>query len=159
MIAGAILYDLLGSKVLASIDFMHPEYNNEFLQTVAEEYYSLIEEDVAKNFISTKIMEHAITISRVGDVTLIITISDSDSFTDDEIIRIRKLQWLASEEVDKSSVRDFKDSFVDLVEENLKVPLTVCFIVVRDLPPEDISGATVESLIQRKGNNRKEPGD
>ncbi|TFG30921.1 hypothetical protein EU527_13730 [Candidatus Thorarchaeota archaeon] len=154
MIAGAILYDLLGSKVLASLSFTQTEYTNEFLQAIATEYYVLLEEDAAKNFVSTKISEHAITISRIGDVTLIITISDTDSFTDDEIVRIRKLQWLASEEVDTSSVRNFKEHFVDLVDEHLRIHLSICFVIPRDLPPEDVSGATIEALVRRTGDNR-----
>lgn len=159
MISGAILYDLLGSKVLASINFANTEISDDLLHTIADEYYELIEEDAAKSFVSTMILEHAVTVSRVGEVTLIITLSDSDSFSDREIIRIRKLQWLVSEEVKKSSVRDFKDLFADFAKENLGVELSICFITARNLPPEDVSGTAVRSLVKRTGDDRETFGD
>lgn len=159
MISGAILYDLLGSKVLATLNFTNDEVTEEFLRAVADEYYVLIEEDTAKSFVSTKILDHAVTISRIGEVTLIITLSDSDNFSDKEIIRIRKLQWVVSEEVKKSSVRDFKDDFVNLVKENLGVDLTICFITEKELPAEDVSISTVESLLRRTGHGSQEFSD
>ena len=155
MISGAILYDLLGSKVLASINFTNTEVSDDFLQSIADEYYELIEEDAAKSFISTLISDHAVTVSRVGEVTLIITLSDSDSFSDREVIRIRKLQWLVSEEVKKSSVRDFKDNFAYIAKENLGVKLNICFVTARDLPHEDISGTAVQSLMKQTGGHRE----
>lgn len=159
MISGAMLYDLLGSKVLASVNFTNTEISDEFLRSVADEYYELIEEDAAKSFISTKILNRAIIVSRVGEVTLIITLSDRDTFSDIEIIRIRKLQWIVTEDIKKSSVRDFKDYFADIARENLGIDLTLCFIMARDLPPQDISGTAVQSLIRCTGDNRKEFGN
>ena len=154
MIASATLFDLLGSKVLASLQFTKTEITEEFLQTAISEYYSLIEENTAQEFITTKIGNTAVSILKVGDVTVLVVIGASDSFSEDEIATIKKLDWHVTDEIEQSSVREFKDSFVELAEQHLRIPLNVCLITVEEPPPEDTTASAIELMIRNKGASR-----
>ncbi|TFH04186.1 MAG: hypothetical protein E4H14_15280, partial [Candidatus Thorarchaeota archaeon] len=154
MIASATLYDLLGSKILASLHFTTSEIKEEFLQTAVLEYYNLIEENSAQKFITTKIGNRAISVLKVGDVTVLIIISDSDTFTEEEITNIKKLDWHVTDEIERTSVRDFKDDFQKLANTYLRVPVNICLITVVEPPPEDMTTSAVELMIKNKGANR-----
>ncbi|TFG98481.1 hypothetical protein E4H12_05960 [Candidatus Thorarchaeota archaeon] len=155
MIASATLYDLLGSKVLASLQFTKAEITDEFLQNAVLEYYALIEENSAQKFITTKIGEHAVSILKVGEVTILIAVSDSDVFTETEITCIKKLDWHVTDEIEQSSVRDFKDDFVKLADTHLRTPVNICIVTVEEPPPEDMTTSAVELMIKNKGTDRK----
>ena len=154
LIASATLYDLLGSKVLASLHFTKTETTDEFLQTAVLEYYTLIEENAAQRFITTKIGNRAISILKVGEVTVLIIIGDSDTFTEEEITNIKKLDWHVTDEIEKSSVRDFKDNFQKVAAMHLRIPLYICLITVAEPPPEDMTTSAVELMIRNKGADR-----
>ena len=53
MIVNAVLFDLLGSKALASISFSKEKVTDEFLQSIVETYYQLMQEDSAREFVTT----------------------------------------------------------------------------------------------------------
>ena len=102
VIASATLFDLLGSKVLASLHFNQSRITDEFLQTAVSEYYSLIEENAAQKFIITKIGEQAVSILKVGDVTVLIVVGVIDVFSEKEITNIKKLDWHVTDEIERT---------------------------------------------------------
>jgi len=155
LIASATLFDLLGSKILASLQFTQRDITEEFLQTAILEYYSLIEENASQEFIITKIDSTAVSILKVGDVTVLVVVSDSDNFSEDEITTIKKLDWHVTDEIEQTSVREFKDNFVELADNHLRIPLNVCIVTVEEAPPEDMTSTAVELIIKNKSSSRK----
>jgi len=155
LIASATLFDLLGSKVLASLHFTQSEITDEFLQAAVSEYYSLIEENAAQKFITTKIGELAVSILKVGDVSVLIIVGDSDVFSEKEITNIKKLDWHVTDEIERTSVRDFKEDFEKVAETHLRIPLNIGIITVAEPPPEDMTATAVELMIKNKGADRK----
>ncbi|MBN2228597.1 MAG: hypothetical protein JW779_03315 [Candidatus Thorarchaeota archaeon] len=153
VIASTLLYDLLGSKVLASLSFMKEELSEDFLLTVVEEYYTLVQEESTQPFILTKVHQHAVAIGKINDVTIIITISDSDVFSDDEITRIQSVQKIVTKEVDTSSVRDFKGDFIEDAEAELRTPLRICFVTQSESFADNMSAIAVDSLMSIKRPN------
>ena len=155
LIASATLYDLLGSKVLASLHFTQSKITDEFFQNAVSEYYSLIEDNAAQKYITTKIGERAVSILKVGDVTVLIIIGDSDVFSETEITNIKKLDWHVSDEIERNSVREFKDDFEKVAETHLRIPVNICIITVAEPPPEDVTTSAVELMVQNTGADRK----
>ena len=155
LIASATLFDLLGSKVLASLHFTQSEITDEFLQTAVSEYYSLIEENAAQKFITTKIGELAVSVLKVGDVTLLIVIGDSDVFSEKVITSIKKLDWHITDEIERASVREFKEDFEKVAETHLRIPLNIGIITVTEPLPEDMTASAVKLMIKNKGADRK----
>ena len=155
LIASATLFDLLGSKVLASLHFTQSEITDEFLQTAVSEYYSLIEENAAQKFITTKIGELAVSVLKVGDVTVLIVIGDSDVFSEKEITSIKKLDWHITDEIERASVREFKEDFEKVAETHLRIPLNIGIITVTEPLPEDMTASAVKLMIKNKGADRK----
>ncbi|MCK5264388.1 MAG: hypothetical protein KAR03_02175, partial [Candidatus Thorarchaeota archaeon] len=155
MIASATLFDLLGSKVLASLHFNQLKITDEFLQTAVSEYYSLIEENAAQKFIITKIGKQAVSILKVGDVTVLIVVGVIDVFSEKEITKIKKLDWHVTDEIERTSVREFKENFEKVAETHLRIPVNICIITVAEPPPEDVTTSAVELMVQNTGADRK----
>lgn len=155
LIASATLFDLLGSKVLASIQFTKKELTDDFLQTAVFEYYALIEENAAQKFITTKLGDRAVSVLKVGEVTVLVVVGESDVFSETEITNIKKLDWNVTDEIEQSSVREFKESFVQLANTHLRVPVNICMVTVEEPPPEDMTTTAVELMIKNKGGQRK----
>ncbi len=155
LIASATLYDLLGSKVLASLHFTQSKITDEFFQNAISAYYSLIEDNAAQKYITTKIGERAVSILKVGDVTVLIIIGDSDVFSEKEITNIKKLDWHVSDEIEQNSVRVFKDAFEKVAEMHLRIPVSICIITVAKPPPEDMTISAIELMIKNRGADRK----
>ncbi len=155
MIASATLYDLLGSKVLASLHFTKSKITDEFFQNAVSAYYSLIEDNAAQKYITTKIGERAVSILKVGEVTVLIVIGESDVFSEKEITNIKKLDWHVSDEIERNSVRVFKDAFEKVAETHLRIPVSICIITVAKPPPEDMTITAIELMIKNRGADRK----
>lgn len=155
LIASATLYDLLGSKVLSSLNFTQSKISDEFLQNAVSEYYLLIEENAAQKYIITKIGERAVSILKVGEVTVLIIIGESDVFSETEITNIKKLDWHVSDEIERNSVRVFKDAFEKVAETHLRIPVNICIITVAKPPPEDMTITAIELMIKNRGADRK----
>jgi len=157
--ASAILFDLLGSKVLASLMFNKEEVSDDFLETVTHEYYTLVQEDSARSFVLTKINDLAVSISRVSDVTLVIVVSDTDTFSDDEIATLQKFQTTVALEILNSSVRDFKTHFSEVVDQNLRIPLSICFVTADEPSIENKAAIALDILFEIKQHQGDELTD
>jgi hypothetical protein len=159
VIASATLFDLLGSKVLASLTFYKEDISDDFLQTVIDEYYSLVQEDTARSFVVTKVNDIAVTISKVSDVTLVIIVSETDAFAEEEVARLQKFQTTVALEILNSSVRDFKNNFADIAEQNLRIPLSICFVTAVEPSNENKSVIALDALFEIKNIQDKELSD
>lgn len=160
MIIDAILIDLLGSKPLASISFGTEELPEEFLQLIVDTYYQLMQESSARDFVTTEIEERSTCICKVSDVTIIAGVSDTSPLPDSDTERMRHFQQVSMKNIEKSSVRDFKDEFEGVAEDILREPIRICFITGSDPSYEDKSGTAVDSIIQsmhQKGRSYSTP--
>ncbi len=156
MILNAVLFDLLGSKALASISFSKEKFEDEFLQHVVDAYYHLMQEDSAREFVTTKIQGNSTCICRVSEVTIIVGISDADTIPPEDIERMKRIQEVSRKEIKQSSVRDFKDEFSEFAEELLRERIRICFITGENPSYEDKSGTAVDLILQarsRKGRS------
>jgi hypothetical protein len=160
MIIDAILIDLLGSKALASISFGNEELSDELLQLIIETYYQLMQESSARDFVTTEIEERSTCICTVSDVTIIAGVSDTSPLPDSDIERMRHLQDVSTKNIEKSSVRDFKDEFEAVAESIIREPIRICFITGSDPSYDDKTGTAVDSIIQnlhQKGRSYSTP--
>ncbi|MFW9925571.1 MAG: hypothetical protein ACFFDM_02270 [Candidatus Thorarchaeota archaeon] len=151
MIENAILYDLLGSKALASITFSHDTISDAFLQRVLEIYYKLIQEDSARDFVTTEIEGHGTIMSKISEVTLIIGVTDSSEVLNDDIERMKRFSDAVVKQVEQSSVREFKDEFEGFAEALLKERIRICFVTGEDPSFDDKSGTAVDILFKTRG--------
>ena len=156
MIVNAVLYDLLGSKALARITFSRDTVSEDFLQRVVEIYYQLIQEDSARDFVTTEIEGSGTVISKVSKVTLIVGVTDTGTVTDDDVELMRQFSDAVVKRVEQSSVRVFKEEFVSLAEDLLRERIRVCFITGEDPSFEDKSGSAVEMLFTTRGQRDRE---
>lgn len=156
MIVNAILYDLLGSKALASISFSQTSVNDEYLQRVVEMYYQLIQEDSARDFVSTEIEGRGTAICKISEVTLVVGVTDSSSVKEEDMDRIKQFSDAVVKRVDQSSVRDFKEEFVGFAQELLRERIRICFITGKDPSFEDKAGSAVEMLYKTRGQRGRE---
>jgi len=148
LIARAILYDLLGSKALASLSFIKDDITEDFIATVVNEYHALIQEDAARSFIVTDVHGRPASISRVSDMTLVIAVSESETFTDEEIARLQEFQKVVSSEITVKSVRHFKYEFSAVADAHLRTPLDICFVTAAEHSDDNKSVIAVESLLE-----------
>lgn len=151
MIVNAVLFDILGSKALASISFSKENVTDEFLQSVVETYYKLMQEDSAREFVSTEIEGKSTCICKVSKVTIIVGVSDSSPISESDIERMKRFQDASTKDILQSSVRDFKDEFNTIADALLRERLRVCFIASEDPSFEDKSGTAVDSILKNRG--------
>lgn len=152
MIVNAVLFDLLGSKVLASLSFSKENVSDEFLQRIAETYYQLMQEDSAREFVTTEIEGKSTCICKVSEVTIIVGVSDTLPFSEPDIERMKHFQEASSKKIQQTSVRDFKEEdFTEIADALLRERLRVCFITGEDPSYEDKSGTAVDSILQNRG--------
>jgi len=151
MIVNAVLYDLLGSKALGHIAFSHDTVSEDFLQRVVEIYYQLIQEDSAREFVTTEIEGSGTIICKVSKVTLVVGVTDTGNVTDDDVELMRQFSDAVVKRVEQSSVRVFKEEFASLAEDLLRERIRICFITGEDPSFEDKSGSAVEMLFKTRG--------
>jgi hypothetical protein len=155
MIVNAVLFDLLGSKALASISFSKEKVTDEFLQSIVETYYQLMQEDSAREFVTTEIEGKSTCICKVSEVTIIVGVSDTLPISNPDIERMKRFQEASTKDILQSSVRDFKEEFTALADALLRERLRVCFIASKDPSFEDKSGTAVESILENRRQKRR----
>jgi hypothetical protein len=150
MIVNAILFDLLGSKALASISFSKQQVADEFLKRIVESYYLLVQEDSARDFVTSEIEEKSTCICKVSEVTIIIGVADSSPLAEDDVERMKRFQEASKKEIERSSVRDFKEEFHSFADSLLRERFRICFITGSDPSFEDKSGSAVDKILQNR---------
>ncbi|MFW9768153.1 MAG: hypothetical protein ACFFEM_04980, partial [Candidatus Thorarchaeota archaeon] len=138
-------------KALASISFSKETVHDEFLQQIVEMYYQLIQEDSARDFISTEIEERGTVICKISEVTLAVGITDSNVVREDDIERMKQFSDAVSKQVEQTSVRDFKETFPDFSLEFLRERIRICFITGENPSFDDKAGTAVEMLFKTRG--------
>lgn len=156
LISSATLFDLLGSKVIASLSFDKNEMTKSFLEDVTNEYYTLVQEDEAQGYITISAHDHAVFVSKVSDVTLVIAVSESNTFSDEEIGELQRFQTAVALELLHKSVRDFKNDFSAFADTHLRTPLHICFVTPAEPSDDDKSVLAVETLL---GIRRQQDGE
>jgi len=151
MIVNAVLFDLLGSKELASLSFIKDNLSDEFLKRVVESYYQLMQDSSAREFVTTEIEGRSTCICKVSEVTIIVSASDSLPISESDIERMKRFQEASSKKIQQTSVRDFKDEFTSIADAFLRERLRVCFITGEDPSYEDKSGTAVDLILQNHG--------
>lgn len=151
MIMNAVLFDLLGSKALADINFSRDTVSEDFIQSVVQVYYKLIQEDSARDFVTTEIEGRGTAISRISEVTLAIGVTDANTVSDADLERMKRFSDAIVKQVEQSSVREFKEEFVSFAESLLRERIRICFITGEDPSFEDKSGSAVEMLFKTRG--------
>ena len=147
----AILYDLLGSKALASVSFSQEAVHDEFLQRIVEMYYQLIQEDSARDFVSTEIEGRNTAICKISEVTLVVGITDSNIVSEDDAERIKQFADAVTKQVEQSSVRDFKERFPSFAQEFLRERIRICFVTGEDPSFDDKAGSAVDMMFKTRG--------
>jgi hypothetical protein len=155
MIVNAVLFDLLGSKALASLSFSTEDVTDEFLQHVVETYYKLMQEDSAREFVTTEIDEKSTCICKVSEVTIIVGVSDTMPISEPDLERMKSFQEASSKKIQQSSARDFKEEFTAVADALLREPLRICFVTSRDPSYEDKSGTAVDLILKNRGQKGK----
>ena len=155
MIVNAVLFDLLGSKALASLSFSKEKASDEFLQLVVESYYKLMQDQSAREFVTTEIDEKSTCICKVSEVTIIVGVSDNLPISDSDIERMKRFQEASSKKIQQTSVRDFKEEFVGLADALLRERLRMCFITGADPSYEDKTGTAIDSILQNHGQKER----
>lgn len=147
----AILYDLLGSKALATMDFSRDTVSEDLLQKVVEIFYKLIQESSTRDFLTTEIQGCGTVICRIGEVTLVIGVTDTPSASEEDIQRMKQFSDAVAKKVEQSSVRDFKDEFSSYAESILRGRIRICFVTGVNPSFEDKPGTAVETLLKTRG--------
>lgn len=147
----AILYDLLGSKALASVSFSQEAVHDEFLQQIVEMYYQLIQEDSARDFVATEIEGRSTAICKISEVTLVVGITDSSVVSEDDAERMKQFADAVIKQVEQSSVRDFKERFPSFAQEFLRERIRICFVTGEDPSFDDKAGSAVDMMFKTRG--------
>ncbi|MFW9786501.1 MAG: hypothetical protein ACFFE2_01655 [Candidatus Thorarchaeota archaeon] len=155
MIVNAVLFDLLGSKELASISFSKEKVTDEFLKHIVDTYYQLMQEDSAREFVTTEIDGRGTCICKVSKMTIIIGVSDTTPISGVDIERMKRVQEASSKNIEQASVRDFKDEFSHIADDLLRERIRVCFIATDDPIYDDKSGTAVDSILQKKAQKNR----
>ncbi|MHA1963277.1 MAG: hypothetical protein ACXACG_10545 [Candidatus Thorarchaeota archaeon] len=148
MIVNAVLFDLLGSKALASLSFSKEKVSDEFLQLIVETYYQLMQEDSAREFVTTEIEGKSTCICKVSEVTIIVGVSDTLPISEYDIERMKRFQEASSKKIQQTSVRDYKEEFPGIADGLLRESLRICFITGENPSYEDKSGTAVDSILK-----------
>lgn len=153
MIESAVLFDVLGSKVLATLEFTKIQDLEGLQELVVQEYYNAVQSGSSDLRIETSIDERAVCILKVDDVTLLVVVNSGQEFSTADLENAIALHGLSSKNVESSSAREFKAEFQQLARETLQTRLRVCFVSNPDPPEEDMSGSAVNMLLQTQSED------
>ncbi|MHA1485189.1 MAG: hypothetical protein ACTSPR_07720, partial [Candidatus Thorarchaeota archaeon] len=149
MIEAAALYDLRGTKVLASISFSKKAPSEELLQSVIQKFLELAEAETLDRCIQLEVNGWSVCIIQVDEVTLIAGFTSSSEISVDDIAAMQKLDEAFKKRTSETSRRDARQLFDDMVSDCLKTRLSICFFSASSPAPEDKSGSAVATLVKR----------
>ncbi|TFF95100.1 hypothetical protein EU546_03890, partial [Candidatus Thorarchaeota archaeon] len=148
MIESAVLFDVLGSKVLATLEFSRVKDLDQLQELVIREYYNAVQAGSADARIDSQLDERAVSILKVDDTTLLVVVSSDIEPSPDDMEKAVALHELSRQNVESSSAREFKSEFKRLARSILQTKLRVCFVTNPDLSEKDFSGSAVEMLLK-----------
>ncbi|MFW9847310.1 MAG: hypothetical protein ACFFD6_11205, partial [Candidatus Thorarchaeota archaeon] len=148
MITKALLFDLLGPKVLAIRSFTKDRLSDDFHLAIVDKYSELMSELAGKPAAAI-IADSLVYFFRVNEATLVIAISDSPNPNDEEMEQVKTLGIEMSDLVSRIPVRDAKNMFLPLVEKKLRKKIYLGFVCESNPPAHNHSGRAVLSLVQK----------
>ncbi len=149
MIEAAALYDLRGTKVLASISFSQNAPSEGILQTVIQKFFELAEAETLDRRIQLEVDDWSVCLVQVDEVTLIGGFASSSELTVDDIAAMQEMDKAYKKLASETSRRNARQSFDDMVSDCLKKRLSICFFSASSPAPEDKSGSAVGMLVKR----------
>jgi len=149
MIEAAALYDLRGTKVLASISFSKKTPSEEILQSVIQKYFELAKAETLDKCILLEVDAWNICLVQVDKVTLIAGFTSSSEISADDIAAMQELDEAFKILASETSRRAARQSFNDIVARSLKKRLSICFFSASSPTTEDKSGSAVAILVNR----------
>jgi hypothetical protein len=149
MIEAAALYDLRGTKVLASTSFSKKAPSEEILQSVIQKFFELAEADTLDKCIQLEVDGWSVCLVQVDKVTLIAGFTSSSEILADDVAAMQELDEAFKMLASETSRRNARQSFNDIVAGSLKKRLSICFFSAPSPTPEDKSGSAVAMLAKR----------
>jgi len=149
MIEAAALYDLRGTKVLASISFSKKAPSEEVLQSVIQRFFELVEAETIDKCMQLEVDGWRVCLIQVGKMTLIAGFTSSSEISADDVAAMKELDEAFKMLASETSRRDARKSFNDIVASSLKKRLSICFFSASSPAPEDKSGSAVATLAKR----------
>ncbi|MHA1480942.1 MAG: hypothetical protein ACTSQZ_05925, partial [Candidatus Thorarchaeota archaeon] len=122
----AILYDLFGAKIWASMSFLKDGIDQELVQKAIDQYYGLIQDESAETIISLIVDEAPITLCKINDVTLLMLFYDGGDVTEDDSFRYHSLTTTLRDSVENTKIRNLSKRFEEIAREHLSIPVSIC---------------------------------
>jgi hypothetical protein len=152
VIAKALLFDLLGPKVLAERSFVKGQIPHDFLLRIVDKYSEVMSELEGKPIAAT-IDETLVYLSRVNESTLVVATTDSLEPDEKELQAVESIGSEMRGVITHMAVRDAKNMFEPLVDEKLRGTIHICFVCASN-PTEQNHSGTAALMIA----NRLNPG-
>ncbi len=149
MFEAAALYDLRGTKVLASISFIKKAPSEDVLQSVIQKFFELAEVETLDKCIQLEVDGWSVCLVQVDKVTLIAGFASSSEISADDITAMQELDEAFKTLASETSRRAARKSFNDIVAGSLKKRLSICFFSASSPASENRSGSAVAMLIKR----------
>ena len=136
----AMLFDLLGPKVLASKYFFNEQITRDFLLSVVDKYSEHMSE-LMINPVAASIDGNIVYLSRVNESTLVVATTDSQESIEEELQAVESIGTKMRTIVASTPVRDAKNMFAPLIDDKLRKRIHVCFICDSKSPQQNHSGS------------------
>ena len=140
MMTKAMLFDLLGPKVLASKYFFNEQITRDFLLSVVDKYSEHMSE-LMINPVAASIDGNIVYLSRVNESTLVVATTDSQESIEEELQAVESIGTKMRTIVATTPVRDAKNMFAPMVDDELRKRIHVCFICDSKSPQQNHSGS------------------
>ena len=148
MITRALLFDLLGPKVLAKRFFVKEQVPQDFLLRIVDKYSEVMSELAGKP-VAASIDEILVYLSRVNESTLVVATTDSLEPDDEELQVVESIGSEMRDIASRMAVRDSKNMFGPLVDGKLRAKIHVCFICASNPSKENNSGTAAVRIAKR----------
>lgn len=147
MITKAMLFDLLGPKVLALKCFFNERISRDFLLSVVDKYSEHMSE-LTNNPVAASIDENIVYLSRVNESTLVAATTDSQEAIEEELQAVESIGTKMRNIVARTPVRDAKNMFAPMVDDELRKRIHVCFICDSNSPQQNHSGSAALRMVK-----------
>ncbi|MFW9801308.1 MAG: hypothetical protein ACFFFC_01555 [Candidatus Thorarchaeota archaeon] len=148
MITRALLFDLLGPKVLAKRFFVKEQVPQDFLLRIVDKYSEVMSELAGKP-VAASIDEALVYLSRVNESTLVVATTDSLEPDNEELQVVESIGSEMRDITSRMAVRDSKNMFGPLVDGKLRTKIHVCFICASNPSKENNSGTAAVRIAKR----------
>ncbi|MFQ5833086.1 MAG: hypothetical protein ACE5H4_10315 [Candidatus Thorarchaeota archaeon] len=154
MIAKALLFDLMGPKVLASSSYVKDVTTEGFLRSIVDRYSEVMSE-LLRRVVPVSIENKITYLSRVNEATLVVAVSDSTEVSGKDLETVDTIGQEMRRLIGRIPVRDAKSMFAKMVDERLTEEVYLCFLSESRPAPEDFSGQAVASFVETRGDGKE----